>query len=121
MRKGKNEGLTPGDYIVAIIRDSDGKAEELGGYLFVAEAAGFYILVEHSKTYNGLQEALRWMIWMTRVYGYCTLRIFPAADCYTDKRDAEEALIKEHGTIDQQLTALFLEREAAESGLLEDG
>lgn len=91
-RKEKGAKFTPGEEVWVVERDEDGNACEVSGYVFLAEVAHAVILTPYINDLEDLEDLLDYHIEETADNYDTALAVFPAADCYTDRDEAESVL-----------------------------
>lgn len=90
-RKETPTKIAPGKTAWVIVRDEDGNAVEVAGYIFVARVAGAVIMTPRVNTYD-LAGIMQYHIEQTAEFEETELVVFPASDCYATKTDAKVAI-----------------------------
>lgn len=81
--------FTPGATVWVLERDEYGEPIDVSGHMFLAEVCGAVIVTPYVYGCEGLGEALQYFIEQTVACAEIEMSVFPAADCYTNKADAE--------------------------------
>lgn len=84
-------GPAPGATVWVIVRDEDGAAVEVTGYIFLAQVEAVVICTPKVYGCEELDEILCYQIQTTAIDGEASLRVFPKEDCYAKKEDALES------------------------------
>lgn len=84
--------LNPGEDVWIVERDEDGNACEMSGYMFLAEVADAVIVTSYIYDLESLEDTIAYHIEQTAEDYDTHLAVFPAADCYADREEAEAAL-----------------------------
>lgn len=87
----------PGQEVWIVERDEDGKACEVGGYVFLAEVAGYAILSPYVNGHGDLEYLLDYHRRETCTDYDAELPVVHLNDCYPSRAAAHRALDEEAG------------------------
>lgn len=82
----------PGTTVWLVERDENGDAVEVSGFLFLAQVAGAVIVTPRVYGRETLDSVMEYHIEETMINEETQLHVYPAADCYLRKADADNAL-----------------------------
>ena len=85
----------PGEPIFIVERDEDGNACDVSGFLYLAEVAGAVIVTPKVYGCDSLEEIMDYHIEETAKDYDMIMGVYPAADCYLFRCEAQEALAAE--------------------------
>ncbi len=87
----------PGTEVWVVNRDEYGEAYDASGYMFLAEVSGFVILTAYINDLEGLTDTMAYHADETSMNYDTNLVVYPAADCYLTREEAEAALDAQEG------------------------
>lgn len=91
------EHFEPGQEVWIVERDEDGEAHEVGGYVFLAEVAGYAILSPYVNDHGDLEYLLDYHRRDTCTDYDADLPVVYLDDCYPSQMEAHRALDEEVG------------------------
>lgn len=87
--------FTPRMHVYVIMRDEDGNATEIGGYVFLAHVEGVVILTSYINDYD-FDGILAYHVQCTAEDYETNLCVFPDEDCYCSYDDCKADFEKEN-------------------------